>query len=171
MASFDIAFAWLMSSEDPQYKYEDVPDAPPGARAISGINSAQQPEGYATVARVPQAQRAPIVKGFYQNTFWNRYFDGLTSDELAKRVFDAAVNMGAGTAVRLLQTAIEHSSGLTDGIDGELGPQTVFRANACNPDMLAACFRQLRGDHYRAIAAAKPEESKYLNGWLARAER
>ena len=171
MALFDVAFAWGMVSEDPEYKYEDVPDDPPGARAISGINSVEHPEGYATVASIPQAQRGPVVKGFYQHTFWSRWFDQMVSDEVAKRVYDAAINMGPETAVRLLQTAIENASGLEDGIDGILGPQTVFRANACNPDMLAAAFRQLRGDHYRAIAAANPAEAQYLDGWLARAMR
>lgn len=171
MASFDIAFEWLMDNEDAKREYAEVPDAPPGAHVISGINDSKFPNQFDVIATLPQAQRGPAVKAFYDGIFWNPWFGQLISDEVAKRVFDAAVNMGEGTAVKLLQTAIEAAAGISLGVDGEWGPATLHGANNCNPDMLAAAFRNVRSQHYREIVLNNPADAKYLNGWLARASK
>jgi lysozyme family protein len=169
MASFEIAYEWLMDNEDPERKYALVPDAPPGAHAISGINSAAYPSQFAAIAALPQAEREPKVKDFYQTIFWSHWYDQLTYDDVAKRAFDAAVNMGAGTAVKLLQTAIEAVTGITIGVDGDWGPMTLQAANNCNSDMLSAAFRRARVAHYREIVLKNPADAKYLDNWLIRA--
>jgi lysozyme family protein len=168
MASFDIAFQFLMDSEDPSREYKITPDC--GGYAISGINSAAFPDSYAAIAATPQANhRAALVDFFYKVHFWNGWFEELASDEVAKRVFDAAVNMGAGTAVKLLQQAICNVTGLTLELDGLWGPQTVETANSTDPVKLVQAFKIERSDHYKAIVAKNPAKAEYLNGWLARA--
>jgi type VI secretion system secreted protein VgrG len=171
MASFSVAFAWLMSSEDSQCSYKAVPDAPAGSFAISGINSHSFPVQFNRIALIPQAQRGPAVQEFYEGMFWNVWFDRLDSDEVAKRVFDCSVNEGPGAAVKLLQKALQKTDGVQGQIDGVMGWETVRRANACDPDALVASFKATREDAYRNIVAAKPEDAEYLNGWLARAGR
>ena len=169
MANFTTAFEWTMEFEDPKREYALISDAPPGAHAISGINSAAFASDFAAIAAIPQAQRAPSIQRFYQIHFWNTWFDQLESDEIAKRVFDAAVNMGPGTAVKLLQEALAAALGAFVAVDGQWGPQTLQHANNCNPDMVCAEFRKARATHYRAIVEENPAAGKYLQGWLARA--
>ena len=105
MANFEVCYEWMMDNEDAGRNYEKVSDDPPGAFAISGINSAKFPTQFARIDALPQSQRAAAVHTFYEATFWNRWYAQLIADEVAKRVYDAAVNMGPATAARLLQQA------------------------------------------------------------------
>ena len=168
MAVFQIAYNWMMDNEDARRAYAQVPDAPPGAFAISGINSAAFPIDFADIKVIPQVQRGPAVQRFYQAHFWNTWFAQLFSDDLAKRVFDAAVNMGEGTAVKVLQTAINALGGALT-VDGGWGPATLAAANAANPGALVAAFINAREEHYREIVQNNPADAKYLPNWLARA--
>jgi lysozyme family protein len=169
MGNFNTAYEWMMDNEDAGRKYALVPDAPPGAHAISGINSAAFPNEFAVIAALPQAERAEPVKDFYKTHFWNRWFEEILSDEVVKRVFDAAVNMGEGTAVKLLQAATESAVGVSVGIDGVWGPRTLSGANNANPEMLSSAFKAARVSHYREIVMRRPSLALYLQNWIARA--
>lgn len=165
MSDFQTCFDWMMQNEDgpgPPYRYKQVPD--PGGFAVSGINSASYPEQANAIAAMPQAERGPAVQAFYEAEFWNQWYEKLLDDELVKRVFDAAVNMGPVTAVKLLQKA----SGCP--VDGHWGPLTVNAANNAGAELVEA-FKEVRGDHYRDIVAANPQDAIYLQAWLARAEK
>lgn len=168
MASFDVAFDWLMQSEDAARAYAVEPDAPPGAHAISGINSAAYPLQFAKISALPQDQRGVEVENFYRAAFWNKWYAQLASDELAKRVFDAAVNMGPGTAVKLLQNAAGCAA------DGCWGPATLAAVNAMG-DFLVGPFKVVRLAHYQTIVKWNPGLAHYLGTesnpgpWWARA--
>ena len=172
MASWKVSFDWMMESEDPARAYKVVPDAPPGAFAISGVNSAKWPQEFDFISKLMISERGVAVQAFYYKNFWNGYFAQLVSDDVAKRVFDMAVNGGAGTAVKLLQRAV-NSFTLSDllVVDGGWGPKTVAAANACSPLTLIEAFQQQRIAYYEAVVAANPADAKYLNGWLARARK
>jgi lysozyme family protein len=183
MSSFDVCYNWMMDNEDAARAYAQVPDAPPGAFAISGINSAAWPEDYAAIAARVQPLRGFWVELFYRTHFWEyapikSWYAQLTSDEVAKRVFDASVNMGSVAAVRCLQQAIstieDRAPGNEDfnlSIDGVWGQITVREANDTGPGELVSEFQQARVAHYQAIAAAKPADAVYLAAWTARALR
>jgi lysozyme family protein len=173
MADFDVAFQWAMQFEDPLMACEQVPDAAPAGvpgpcYAISGVNSGAWPAQFASIAAVPQNQRAAAVAAFYQAEFWNTWFTQLVSDDLAKRVFDFSVNAGSATAVKTLQQAVNASGGSL-AVDGGWGPLTLGAANAADAATLVAAFIQARVAHYEALAAADPADVVYLRGWLARA--
>jgi lysozyme family protein len=167
MASYEVAFDWMMESEDPEQSCAVVPDAPVGAHAISGINSAAFPYDFKRISAMPQEFRLPAVSEFYETHFWNQWFAQLTSDDLAKRVFDASVNMGSVTAVKILQSVLwpsqEH--------DGTWGPITLQGANEGNPTATVEGFKNARRQHYLDIVKANTEDAKYLNVWLARASK
>jgi lysozyme family protein len=169
VASFDVCFNWMLNFEDFNREYAEVPDAPPGAFAISGINSAAWPQDFEIIANTPQDQRAGAVQAFYQDEYWNDWLAQIVSDDVAKRVFDAAVNMGGGTATRLLQEAVNACGGnLT--VDGQFGTGTLAGTNSVDSATLVTQFQQVRSQHYKDIVAKNPADVKYLNGWLARAE-
>jgi lysozyme family protein len=171
MAGFEIAYNWMMDNEDARRECAIVPDAPPGAHAISGINSAAFPTLYAYIAAIPQAQRESAVKDFYQKEFWNTWYEQLTSDDVAKRVFDEAVNAGPGTAVKLLQEGLTASLGVFVAVDGEWGPQTVQHANSVASDALVSAYKAARVQRYRDIVKANPADAQYLEEWIQRAEK
>ena len=180
MASFEISYKWMQSQEDSQNEHAIVEDAAPKnytgplpCHAISGINSGAWPADYAAIAALPQDQRGPSVEAFYRAHFWNLWYEQLTSDEVAKRVFDMAVNAGAGTAVRCLQEAANYF--LIDKIeeDGLWGKDTVNAVNEYprTQDHIVEQFQVQRVAYYKAIAAAHPEKAVYLADWTARAMR
>lgn len=162
MASFEIAYNWTMDNEDRGRQYKTVPDAPPGAQAISGINSAAYPNQFAVINALAQTERGPEIQEFYQTQFWNQWFSQLLSDDVAKRVFDSAVNMGPGTAVKILQEAINVFKTPPLDVDGGWGPNTVAGANSVLSSALVPAFQQERLEHYKAIVAANPSDAKYL---------
>lgn len=169
MSQFETALDWMMQFEDPQRQYAIVPD--PGGFAISGINSAAWPEDYADIAEIPQAARVDAVTAFYREHFWNQWLEQIESDEVAKRVFDADVNMGLGTATRLLQGAVNLVIPEATAVDGALGPNTIGAVNRCDAQMLENAFCEKRSEFYEAIVAKNPADAKYLAGWMARANK
>jgi lysozyme family protein len=172
MASFDVCYNWMLDQEDPRREYKIVPDAPQGAHAISGVNSAAFPDEYAAIASVEQSQRADLIKKFYLNHFWNKWLAQINSDEVCKRVFDFSVNAGSHAAVKCLQEAVNilaQETGMTEiKEDGCWGQNTVKSANTCGVSLISA-FQQTRVAHYEAIVDAKPELAHYLPQWMARA--
>jgi len=163
MAKFETALAWTLDNwEDPMHEYKIEPDAPPGAFAIAGVNSVENAVSYHLIADAEQDERAPLVANFYRNAFWNQWLQQMNSDDLAKRLFDAGVNMGSVTANRILQKA----SGCPQ--DGVLGPVTLNVVNRAG-DTIVLAFQNARAAHYKAIVAANPEDAQYLSVWLARA--
>ena len=124
MAQFLTCFAWTMKFEDPRNEYAKVPDAPPGAFSISGINSAAWPTEFAQIEAISQAERGPAIEGFYETMFWNAWLAQLKSPDIAKRVYDAGVNMGLHTAVVTLQAAVNASGGHLE-VDGSWGLNTL----------------------------------------------
>jgi lysozyme family protein len=161
-----------MESEDPQHLCEKVSDAPPGAWAISGVNSAAFPGEFEAIAALAQNERALAVEQFYERNFWKVWYAQLTSDEVAKRVFDAAVNAGSVASVRCLQEAVNSFPIQVPLVeDGVFGPQTVAKANILHAPSLVSNFCARRVAYYQAIVAAHPEDAQYLKAWTARAQR
>ena len=158
--SFEDAYSFMEANEDRSQAHALVPDLPPGAHAISGINSAAYPTEFAAIAALPQDQRGPAVEEFYKVHFWNSFEDQL-SVPLQQRVLDAAVNMGPGTAVRILQQAI-NSLGGSVTVDGGWGPATVAAANLCDQTRLLDAFRQTRLQHYKNIVLANPGNEAFV---------
>ena len=174
MSSFSNAYQFMISNEDSLHEYKIVSDAPPGAHAISGINSATYPTQYAAIAAISQANRGPAIQQFYQTEFWNKWLEQLVSDNLAARVFDAAVNMGPGSAVRLLQVSVNSLQNNALHVDGGWGPNTVLHSNQLSiPDdcNIVAAFKDARIQHYQHIVTNNPANGKYLAGWIARANK
>ena len=174
MSDFITAYNFMMDNEDMGRKYALVPDAPPGAHAISGINSAAYPQQFAAIAAMVQEERGPTVQQFYETHFWNQWMEHLNSNNLAMRVFDSAVNMGPGTAVKLLQVSVNSLQNNSLIVDGGWGPNTVKQANqvsAPSDTNIVMAFKHARSEHYQHIVANNPSNGKYLAAWLARANK
>lgn len=77
------------------------------------------------------------------------------------------MNVGPRQAVKLLQRALR-SCGAHVADDGILGPLTKQAVQAAHPDLLVAALRSEAAGFYRALAQQKPENEKFLKGWLNR---
>lgn len=101
------------------------------------------------------------VRAVYGRLYWTPSRAALLPPAIALMHFDAAVNMGLGTAARLLQTA------LAVAVDGDIGPVTTRAARTTPPRTLIARYAALRRARYRGLATFW----RFGRGWLARVDR
>jgi len=103
----------------------------------------------------------------YLTHYWKPIRGNALPPAVALVLFDAAVNMGVGTAVRLLQTVLRNVT-----VDGVMGPETVAACKQSLPRVeLVAQLMRLRASWYRDLAAKSAKHAKYLYGWEMRCWR
>ena len=85
------------------------------------------------------------AKEIYKKDYWDKNKVNEVPDDLKHIYFDMCVNQGRGTAVKILQRAINAKGGDLD-VDGGFGPGT--RA---------------------ALAKHTPEQERFIYGWYKRA--
>jgi lysozyme family protein len=106
-------------------------------------------------------QIAPAdVAAIYKERYWRKADCERLRPGLAVMHFDAAVNQGPGTAVRILQEAVGTSS------DGEIGPLTLRAIAATPPIKLLNAYANIRRERYRAM----PHFWRFGRGWLGRVD-
>lgn len=110
------------------------------------------------------------AEDFYFKEFWLRYgYDRITIEDLAVKIFDAAINMGAQQAHICLQRAL-NCVGFKLVEDGHIGEQTLNALNhGGNPEWqfaILCAYRSELAGFYRLLAEKKSQNKKFLNGWL-----
>ncbi|MDX2259402.1 MAG: TIGR02594 family protein [Hyphomicrobiaceae bacterium] len=101
------------------------------------------------------------VRSIYRDRYWRPAgCEGLTPP-LAVMHFDAAVNHGVGTAIRLLQRCVGAE------IDGIIGPLTRQAIGARPLGAILATYRAARDERYRAL----PHFWRFGKGWLRRSAK
>ena len=141
----------------------------PGGPTNFGITLAD----YARSRRVPidDSNRTPLIAGLLKITpaevaaiYLDRYWRPAGCDRmppgLALFHFDCAVNMGVGTALRMLQTSLDVT------IDGEFGPVTQAQAAQADLTVVLPHYAELRRRRYRSL----PTFPRFGRGWLARVD-
>ncbi len=120
------------------------------------------------------------AKDIYRKEFWERPgFDQLPYDTLAVKVFDAGINMGTKAAGKLLQRALndtvpigaEEAELKKIKVDGRIGPNTLGEITARDQEELMAAYVKRLRKRYGDIVRRRPKNSKFLRGWMKRAER
>jgi lysozyme family protein len=118
---------------------------------------------------LPNDAALAAAKACYEANYWTPLLlDQVQDQGVAGKVLDIAVNMGTGEAPFLFQRAINASGGKLT-VDGKIGPLTIEAANAASGVLVLNALRSLACQFYRDLAARKPEDAQYLDGWLARA--
>ncbi|MDG4550749.1 MAG: glycosyl hydrolase 108 family protein [Candidatus Contendobacter sp.] len=123
----------------------------PGKLTKFGISQRSYPDIDITALTREQAI------GIYQRDYWEPIHGGSLPVGLDLLLLDTAANMGATTAVLLLQEAV----GVT--MDGIIGPVTLARARQTMPDVLRE-FCALRAWHYEI----NRNEDVFGKGWFRR---
>ena len=104
------------------------------------------------------------IAPMYKLKYWNPSYCEVLPKGLDYVVFDFAVNAGTGRSVKTLQQAIGCVA------DGVIGPKTMATINDANPKDLIAKFSAARADFYQGIVARKPDQARFIKGWLNRVE-
>lgn len=125
----------------------------------------------ADIRKLTRAAAAAV----YRRCFWDR----LRCDELPlgldSAVFDQGVNGGNGSAIKLLQRAINAALPGAVTVDGVMGAATIAAAKRAaakfGAPLLLTHYRGAAAARYRAIVTYDPSQGRFLNGWLARAAR
>lgn len=147
--NFDVAFDRLISNEG---GYVNNP-ADPGGETKFGISKRSYPDlDIANLAR--EDARAIYLRDFWQRGQMDQY-DGAISFQ----VFDAAVNHGIETALRLLQRA----AGVAD--DGHIGPVTVAAVKAKSVTDMVMLYIAHRIKFWTKLTTWE----KFGKGWANRA--
>jgi lysozyme family protein len=151
MSNFDEAIGFVLSNEGGLSN--DPSD--PGGLTNFGISQKQYP-----ALDIRNLTREDAVQ-IYQDDYWNKFqYGDITSQRVATKLFDSAVNMGPVRAVRLLQLAVNVQA------DGVLGVQTIAAVNAADESNLMDEFKAQLAKYYCDLG--KPE---FMLGWLRRAVR
>jgi lysozyme family protein len=141
--------------------YVDDPRDPGGATKY-GVTRAVLSEALGRaasaqdVAALTQGEAADI----YRRRYWATTACAGLPPGLDLLAFDMAVNMGPGTAARLLQAAL----GVTP--DGLVGPRTLAEASAALAAETIRALSDLRRRRYRSLAGF----GAFGKGWLRRTD-
>jgi len=106
------------------------------------------------------------AKEIYKKDYWDKNKVDDLPDDLKHIYFDMCINQGRGTAVKVLQRAINGKGGKLT-VDGGFGPGTKAALSKHTPEVdRVRCYRL---KHYYDLVNKKPEQEKFLFGWFRRA--
>jgi lysozyme family protein len=97
----------------------------------------------------------------YRWGYWK--FDGVKDQGIATKIFDIGVNMGVGTAVRMVQRIVGADP------DGIFGPITLAMVNDWDPKLLMRELIQSSLYKYENNIAKDPTQERFRKGWIKRA--
>ena len=106
------------------------------------------------------------AKEIYKKVYWDKNKVDDLPDDLKHIFFDMCVNMGRGTAVKVLQRTINNKGGNLV-VDGGFGPGTSFALAKYTPKL--ARVRAFRVRYYVELVNRKPDLEKFYFGWFRRA--
>ena len=161
MAEFVDAFNHVMAVE--KWELTNDPDDL-GGQTYAGISRKNWPkwEGWRDIdaGRLPEPR---TVAAFYRDGFWSVIGgDGIVSQKIAISLFSFAVNAGDKVAIKLAQQVAGVKA------DGIVGKDTLTALNAIDTDLFLARFALAKIARYRDIVVRRPEQRKYIMGWINR---
>lgn len=182
MTNFEKSIKFVFNAEG---GYSNDPDDRGGATNMGitqGTLSAARADGKITglpysVKQLTRAQATEIYRIYY----WERSKADVMPYPLCTLHFDAAVNHGVGGAGKLLQRTINNYANKAEldvcvDVDGAVGQKTLAALEQCiaaanNVALICEIYCNYREAFYRDIVASRPEQKKFLNGWLNRLNR
>lgn len=162
MADFLPAFDAMIQNEG-GYKLTSV-KGDRGGQTYAGIARKRWPDwvGWIDIdhGEIPETEQ---VRAFYRRNFWDRVRgDDIEHQDIARNLFDFAVNAGPVTAIKLAQIVVGTAS------DGALGPKTLAALNAADPAHFVALYALAKIARYRDIVTKDRSQAKFLLGWVNR---
>jgi lysozyme family protein len=160
MADFQIALESTLRQEDSQLKGTITDDT--GGQTRFGISANANPEAFPAIIECDRDTALSMAGNIYRAKYWK--FDDVSSQLVANKIFDMAVNMGVGTAIKIAQRVCGVPA------DGAWGPVTEAAINRMDARTALTNLRAAAVQHYKDIVASNPEKYQYAEAdWLTRA--
>jgi lysozyme family protein len=110
-----------------------------------------------------------LVKDLYQQDYWNCLsLDLLQCQQTANQLFDISVNCGTGEAKRMLIEALNVYHQPPLNLKDPVGPLTIGAVNQQPSQKIYDGISKIRTAFYESLAANRPSDKQFLNGWLSR---
>lgn len=169
MADIHAAILYVLKLEDSTLSglvHTDPADS--GGATRYGIARRWHPElvsgGFFT--NMPKAEALAQAVEVYTNSYCTPLRLAEVRDQrIANSLLGEAVNTGLKSAVKLLQAAV------ADTQHGSMDDETLRLVNASDPATLLGTYIALQIAYYRRIVALKPSQARFINGWIARAQK
>lgn len=145
----------------------------PGRRTAFGISHRYNPqwEGWNLIADGDYNQREieNLAIKFYENLY-SRCGAKFLPSEVRYPFFDAVVNLGSVTAVKILQRAMNTYVNVDDWVkvDGIIGIKTIKAIRTIEAKSFISVYSLERINYYRRKVEENPKKKKYLFGWICR---
>lgn len=108
------------------------------------------------------------AKNIYMRDFWQTQpYKDINDFDIAAKIFDLSVNIGAKWANRLLQRALK-ATGVTVNEDGILDAKDITAINQADPTDLLAALKSEAAGYYRMLVTIHPKDCVFLKGWMKR---
>ena len=109
----------------------------------------------------------------YRRFWWDKYhYEAINDLDIAKKIFDTAVNMGPGGAHIIAQKTLNFLD-IPVVIDGILGPKTLYALNKVSiegrKESYLRAFRTLQKNYYLLLIERNKNLYKFRRGWISRA--
>lgn len=173
--SYAAALAFVLESEG-GFSDDKNDSGGPTLHGITWGELAQYRRVHGTLAQptATHAQQIALIKSLtpaeqadiYKRQYWDAVDGDLLPAPIDTIIFDAAVNMGVGTAIRMLDEAVQlplHLAPDAALIQRLKDKQTKGKIPQVDADLFTE-----RIARYHAIVAARPKDSVFLKGWLNR---
>ncbi len=163
MADFNKAYLKTMKLEGGAVLHKVKGDK--GGLTFGGIAKNYHPdwEGWEDIEAGNITKAKKKLKKFYLVKYWGGmkgHF--LVCQETANAIYDYAVNAGVRKASKVAQ-------GCCGAIqDGWIGDRTIGRLNAIDTELFLLRFSVARVAHRVKVCQKKPEQKKFLLGWVDR---
>lgn len=106
----------------------------------------------------------------YLHHWWHKHrYNLIHNPEIATKIMDGSINMGAGSCHRLVERAINTLIDDDIKVDTILDNSTIKLLNTLPPHKLLQALRDQYRWHYMAIIERNPKLIVYKNGWFKRA--
>jgi lysozyme family protein len=185
MADFQTAYNITMSHEG---GYVNDPDDS-GGETYAGIARRYHPdwEGWKIIDEIKKTRELQrfeiiddprlkhLVGSFYKKKYWDvNYLDHVKDQAIANELFDTGVNMGTGTAAKMLQQSLnllnrnerEYSDIAEDGAIGNITLNTLSQCP--HKKALLKTLNGFQFMRYYNICRRNPAQEKFMRGWLKR---
>jgi lysozyme family protein len=171
MADFKSAFAFVLQHEDSTHSGKVTVDA--GGRTRFGIAERFHHDLPEEFFAGPAEDALAEAEKIEEREYWGAMrLAELENQNVANKLFDMGVNMGARQAAVYAQRAANVLVAVDAHVaeDGVIGPRTLAAINATAPIAYYQLLCQFSAAYYRHLAAVNPALAVNLAGWLKRAE-
>ena len=122
-----------------------------------------------TVEEIKAITRQQAIE-IYRKLYWDKMKGNqFQNQQLAELVFDSYINHG-GTGIKLVQQVL-NTFGKGLSVDGAIGPMTLAAIHSTPVANLYNRILSTRAEFYKALAAKREGNERFLKGWLNRLKK